>query len=285
MNAPAGTPVVELRGLRREFPGPRTRHGLLPGRRTRVRAVDGVDLSIGKGEILGLVGESGCGKSTLARCVVGLHPPTSGEVLLDGSPVSGRRSVRDRRRIQMVFQDPYSALNPARRIGSMLAELLRVHRLVPEQRVGARCRELLESVGLDAGFLEVYPDALSGGQRQRVNIARALALEPEVVVADEVVSALDVSVQASVLTLLLDLRDRLGLTMLFISHNLAVVRQICDRAAVMHRGRIVEYAEVDELFAAPRSAYTRQLLAAVPTLPHDERALPRQGSAPNRRPS
>jgi peptide/nickel transport system ATP-binding protein len=263
--AGAGTPVLEVRGLGMEFPGtPTGRHF---ARRPRLRAVDGVDLHLDRAEILGLVGESGCGKSTMARCIVGLHQPTDGQVLVDGRPMPRHRTASERRRLQLVFQDPAAALNPARRIGGMLAELLRVHGLATRREVRPRCVELLRSVGLDASFLGAYPHALSGGQQQRVSLARALALEPAAIIADEIISALDVSVQASVLNLLVDLRERLDVAILFISHDLAVVRQICDRVAVMHRGRIVEVARVDAVFSRPRHPHTRRLLAAIPTLP------------------
>ena len=231
-----------------------------------LRAVDGVDLEIVRGEALGLVGESGCGKSTLGRCIVGLLSPTSGEIAYAGEVLPARRERSQRRRIQIVFQDPYSSLNPRMTVRQTLAELLRVHGMVPRAAVNARCRELLDLVGLPARALDSHPRNFSGGQRQRVSIARALALEPELLVADEPVSALDVSVQATVLNLLDDLRSRLGLTMLFIAHNMSVVRQVCDRVAVMYLGRIVETAATEELFSNPRHPYTQGLLKAVPRL-------------------
>jgi peptide/nickel transport system ATP-binding protein len=231
-----------------------------------LRAVDGVDLEIHRGEALGLVGESGCGKTTLGRCIVGLYEPTAGEIRFDGAVLPDRRDRATRRRMQMVFQDPYSSLNPRMTVRQVLGELLRVHKMVPRNRVDDRCRELLELVGLSQQALDAYPRQFSGGQRQRVSIARALALEPEVLVADEPVSALDVSVQATVLNLLDDLRQRLGLTMLFIAHNMAVVRHVCDRVSVMYLGRIVETARTPDLFADPRHPYTRGLLSAVPRL-------------------
>src|SRR6476469_4687740 len=217
-------------------------------RRTRkipaevLRAVDGVDLEIARGEALGLVGESGCGKSTLGRCIVGLYAQTAGEIRYAGEPLPARRARAQRRRMQMVFQDPYSSLNPRMTVRQTLSELLRVHDMTPRSGIDARCRELLNIVGLPARALDSHPRNFSGGQRQRVSIARALALEPELLVADEPVSALDVSVQATVLNLLDDLRRELGLTMLFIAHNMAVVRHVCDRVAVMYLGRIVETA-------------------------------------------
>jgi oligopeptide transport system ATP-binding protein len=241
-------------------------------RRTRgvpaevLSAVDGVDLEIMPGEALGLVGESGCGKSTLGRCIVGLHAPTSGEIRYAGESLGAKRARSERRRIQMVFQDPYSSLNPRMTVRQTLSELLRVHKMVPRSGIDARCRELLDLVGLPARALDSHPRNFSGGQRQRVSIARALALQPELLVADEPVSALDVSVQATVLNLLDELRKDLGLTMLFIAHNMAVVRHVCDRVAVMYLGRIVETAETEELFSNARHPYTQGLLRAVPRL-------------------
>jgi oligopeptide/dipeptide ABC transporter ATP-binding protein len=231
-----------------------------------LRAVDGVDLTIAKGETLGLVGESGCGKSTLGRAIVGLESPASGELRFRGEPLTAERGRARRRRIQMVFQDPYSSLNPRMTVRQTLAELLRAHRMVPKEAINARCVELLELVGLGPRALDAHPRQFSGGQRQRVAIARALALEPELLVADEPVSALDVSVQATVLNLLDELRAKLGLTVLLIAHNMAVVRHVSDRVAVMYLGRIVETAPTDELFTNPRHPYTRGLLTAVPRL-------------------
>jgi oligopeptide/dipeptide ABC transporter ATP-binding protein len=260
-------PLLELRGVAVHY---RLRRGA--GRRLRgaevevLRAVDGVDLSVAKGETLGLVGESGCGKSTLARLITGLEEPTEGEVRYAGEPLGSDRPRAQRRKIQMVFQDPYSSLNPRMTVRQTLAELLRVHEMVPKSGIDARCAELLELVGLPRRALDAHPRQFSGGQRQRVSIARALALEPELLVADEPVSALDVSVQATVLNLLDELRTTLGLTVLLIAHNMAVVRHVCDRVAVMYLGRIVEHASARELFANARHPYTQGLLRAVPRL-------------------
>jgi oligopeptide/dipeptide ABC transporter ATP-binding protein len=234
-----------------------------------LRAVDGVDLDLGRGEALALVGESGSGKSTFALALAGLRPVNAGEIRFDGRTLPTRRSRADQRRIQMVFQDPYSSLNPRLTVGSMLRELLRVHDVVPSGEVVACSKELLALVGLGEDALRAYPRQFSGGQRQRVAIARALALRPDVLVADEPVSALDVSVQATILNLLRDLRGQLGLTLLLISHNLAVVRHLCDRVAVMYLGRIVEVAPTEQLFSDPRHPYTRGLLAAIPRLSDD----------------
>jgi oligopeptide/dipeptide ABC transporter ATP-binding protein len=231
-----------------------------------VQAVAGVDLELARGEVLGLVGESGCGKSTLGRCIVGLYQPTAGTIRFAGETLQADRERAARRRIQMVFQDPYASLNPRMTVRQTLSELLRAHEVVPKESIDARCRELLELVGLPERALDAHPRQFSGGQRQRVSIARALALEPDVLVADEPVSALDVSVQATVLNLLEELRERLGLTVLLIAHNMSVVRHVCDRVAVMYLGRIVETADTDELFANPRHPYTQGLLKAVPRL-------------------
>jgi oligopeptide/dipeptide ABC transporter ATP-binding protein len=259
--------LLEVRGLAMHFKlssgiGARLRRE----KREVLRAVDGVDLELGKSETLGLVGESGCGKSTLARCLVGLYEPTAGEVRYEGRIVGAHRARSDRRRIQMVFQDPYSSLNPRMTVKQVLSELLRAHRMVPKDRIEERCRELVGLVGLGARALDAHPRQFSGGQRQRVSIARALALEPDVLVADEPVSALDVSVQATVLNLLADLRAELGLTVLIVAHNMAVVRHVCDRVAVMYLGRIVETAPTETLFTDARHPYTQGLLRAVPKL-------------------
>jgi oligopeptide transport system ATP-binding protein len=260
-----GEPQLEVRDLSMHFS---LRGGLV--RRLRgqpsavLRAVDGLDLELTRGEALGLVGESGCGKSTLGRCIVGLYTPTGGTIRYEGVELQASRDRAMRRRIQMVFQDPYSSLNPRMTVKQTLSELLRAHDMVPKAQIDARCRELLDLVGLGARSLDAYPRQFSGGQRQRVSIARALALEPELLVADEPVSALDVSVQATVLNLLDELRQKLGLTLLLIAHNMAVVRHVCDRVAVMYLGRIVETAPAGDLYNMPLHPYTEALLSAVP---------------------
>ncbi len=231
-----------------------------------VRAVDGVDLAVRRGETVGLVGESGCGKSTLSRCAAGLYTPTAGTVRYAGEELRGAPRRRQRRLVQMVFQDPYSSLNPRMSVGQTLGEVLRYHQVVPRARVQTRVRELVDLVGLPARAVDQLPRSFSGGQRQRIGIARALALEPKVLIADEPVSALDVSVQANIINLLLDLKETLGLSMLFVSHNMAVVRQISDRIAVMHDGVVVESGATAQVFSQPAHAYTKLLLASVPRL-------------------
>jgi oligopeptide transport system ATP-binding protein len=259
-------PLLEVKGLRMHFP---VTEGIAMRRMVGVvKAVDGVDFTINRGETLGLVGESGCGKTTTGRCILRLERPTSGEIVFDGVDVlkAGRRGLRAlRRRMQVVFQDPYSSLNPRMKISSIIAEPMQVHGIEPvASRRTARVRDLLAACGLDPKFADRYPHEMSGGQRQRVGIARALALNPEFIVCDEAVSALDVSIQAQVVNLLEELRERFRLTYLFIAHDLSVVRHLCQRVAVMYLGRIVELAESDALFDDPLHPYTRALLAAVP---------------------
>ncbi|HHC09532.1 MAG TPA: ABC transporter ATP-binding protein [Actinobacteria bacterium] len=233
----------------------------------RVRAVDGVDLEVGRGEIHGLVGESGCGKTTLGRALLGLVPLTGGRVIVDGVDIGelrGRRLRRARARMQMIFQSPWGSLNPRMRVGTAIAEALRAHRRVSRAEVRPRVEALLAMVGLPAEAADRYPAAFSGGQRQRIAIARALAVEPRFIVADEAVASLDVSVGEQILELLVGLRDRLGLSYLFISHDLGVVERVADRVTVMYLGRVVERAAADELFRAPAHPYTVALLAAAP---------------------
>jgi oligopeptide/dipeptide ABC transporter ATP-binding protein len=263
---PGQEALLSARGVSVHFPAGSQLVARLQHEQRVLRAVDGVDLHIGRGEALALVGESGSGKSTLALALSGLRPVNSGDIRLNGKVLRPRRAHADQRRVQMVFQDPYSSLNPRMTVGGMLRELLRVHHVVPRAEVDAECRRLLTLVGLGEEALGAYPRQFSGGQRQRVAIARALSLRPDVLIADEPVSALDVSVQATILNLLAALRKELGLALLLISHNLAVVRHLCDRVAVMYLGRIVEVAPTEELFRDPQHPYTRALLAAIPRL-------------------
>jgi peptide/nickel transport system ATP-binding protein len=254
--------VLSVRDLRKSY-----RSGTMFGRRSRAtQAVKGVSLSVRRGETVGLVGESGSGKSTVARCIVRLVDADGGRVLLgdiDLRPLSRRQLRPLRKRVQMIFQDPYSSLNPRRTVGRLIAEGPMVHGM-PEREALARCRDLLELVGLGARAADRYPEEFSGGQRQRIGIARALALDPQLLVADEPVSALDVSVQAQVLRLLADIRDRLHLSMLFITHDLRVAAQVCDTIAVMRDGEIVESGPTSRIFRDPQHPYTRELMAAVP---------------------
>lgn len=239
---------------------------------TTVRAVDGVSFSIREGETFGLVGESGCGKSTTGRCILRLIEPTSGQIRFRGEDVlsfSRARLREARREMQIIFQDPYSSLNPRMRAGDIVAEPLVVHAIGSKAERQARVRELFSLVGLDPGHLSRLPHEFSGGQRQRIGIARAIALNPAFVIADEAVSALDVSIQAQVVTLLLELQARLKLTYLFIAHDLRLVESICTRVAVMFQGRIVELGDTAALFTSPTHPYTRALLSAVPSLDPD----------------
>jgi ABC-type glutathione transport system ATPase component len=247
------TPILEARDLRKHY-----------GLRHAVRAVDGVSFAVERGETLGLVGESGCGKSTLARTLLLLEAPTSGEILFDGALLTARDAKRLRRSAQMVFQDPYASLNPRMRVGAALHEAGRVHQRPGSDDREAFVRELLERVHLPASIAERRPRELSGGQRQRVAVARALAVGPEILIADEAVSALDVSIQTQLLNLFLDLRDELGVAIVFIAHQLAVIAEVADRVAIMHQGRIVETGPTASVFHSPEDPYTVSLLAAHP---------------------
>jgi oligopeptide/dipeptide ABC transporter ATP-binding protein len=276
-----GAPLLRVRNLTKEF--------VIRGHRgvsARLRAVDGLDLDLAPGETVGLVGESGCGKSTAGRAILRLIEPTAGTILFAGTDfrsLNGQRLRRFRRHLQYVFQDPYSSLNPRMRVVDLVGEAIRVHRLRPKAEVRGRVAELLEIVGLREVDLDRYPHEFSGGQRQRIGVARALAVEPRLIIADEPVSALDVSIQAQVLNLLIDLRAQFHLTYLFISHNLSVVRHISDRVVVMYLGRIVEEAPTQRLFAAPAHPYTRALLAAEPLPDPTRRAdhVPLKGEVPS----
>lgn len=264
--APAAEPLLRVQGLKVHFP---IKRGVFVDRTVgHVRAVDGVDLAIDRGTTYGLVGESGCGKSTLGRAVLRLTEPTEGRVVFDGTDVASLRGEelrRMRRRMQMVFQDPLGSLDPRQTVESLLSEPLKAHGLGDGKAgIAARIRELLDAVGLPTASLRRYPHEFSGGQRQRIGIARALTLEPDLLIADEPVSALDVSVQAQVVNLLEELQDRLGLTYLVIAHDLAVVRHISDVVGVMYLGSLVEQASADDLYEEPLHPYTRALMSAVP---------------------
>jgi oligopeptide transport system ATP-binding protein len=260
-----GGPLLEVTDLVKHFP---IKSGLLIDREVdQVRAVDGVSFTVNKGETLGLVGESGSGKSTTCRVVLQLLKPTSGSVKFEGREIAGlgRRELRPlRREMQMIFQDPYASLNPRKRIGQIVGDQLKIQKVASGKELRTRVESLLERVGLSPEHYNRFPHEFSGGQRQRIGIARALALEPKLVFCDEPVSALDVSIQAQIVNLLDDLQDEMGLTYVFVAHDIGVVRHISDRIAVMNKGKIVETGPVDQVCEHPRDAYTKKLLAAVP---------------------
>lgn len=281
--ATAAEPLLDIRNLRKYFP---VRGGLLSRAVAQVKAVDDVSFSVRRGEVVGLVGESGSGKTTVGRTVLMLQQPTAGEIIFDGTDISklGPGRMRDyRKRMQIIFQDPYASLNPRMTVGAIIGEALSTHRLATGKALDERVAELLRQVGLRGSHMQRYPHEFSGGQRQRIGIARALAVDPDFIVADEPVSALDVSIQAQVVNLLDDLKSRLGLTMLFIAHDLAVVKHISDRVIVMYLGKIMEVAPARTLYAAPKHPYTEALLASVPIPdPTVRRAhAPLQGDIPS----
>ena len=257
-------PILSVRDLSKRYVIGKS---FWPGSGRALHAVDGVSFDVFAGETLGLVGESGCGKSTLGRCITRLYDISGGELRFEGQDIT-RASPRQlkpfRRKMQMIFQDPSASLNPRRRVGDLIGEPLRVHKIRPRAEVQGRVRELLELVGLSPDYGERYPHEFSGGQRQRIGIARALAMEPQLIVADEPVSALDVSVQAQIVNLFADLRERLALTYIFIAHDLGVVRQVSTRTAVMYLGSIVEIGSTDTIFAKPAHPYTQALISAIP---------------------
>jgi len=282
----ADTPMLELRDAARYFDVSRPLlQRVIAGEGKRLlRAVDGVSLAVTKGRTLSLVGESGCGKSTVARLAVGLYRPSAGQVMFDGRDLAEARAASDqRRRMQMIFQDPYASLNPRWRVRDIIAEPIRAFGLLPDRAAQeARVAELLTQVGLSPLDGHKFPHEFSGGQRQRISIARALSSNPEFLVCDEPTSALDVSVQAQILNLMKELQSRMGLTYLFISHNLAVVRQVSDQIGVMYLGRIAELAPAESLFRRPRHPYTRALMEAIPDLDMTGRArIPVGGEVPS----
>ncbi len=258
-------PLLEVRDLQMHFP---VREGILLRAKKSCRAVDGVNLSIAPGETLGLVGESGCGKSTLGKAIVRLYRPTAGQIIFQGDDLaneSGADLKAHRRQLQMIFQDPVESLNSRHTVGDIIAEPFVIHKMGDAAWRKTRVHELLAKVGLPANADERFPFEFSGGQRQRIGIARAIALEPKLIICDEPVSALDVSIQSQVLNLMLDLQREMNLSYLFIAHNLAVVKHVSDRIAIMYLGRIVELADADAIYQAPKHPYTRALISAIPT--------------------
>jgi len=265
IEAKAREPLIRLEGIKKYFPI--TRGILFQKHVGDVHAVDGVDLEVYPGETLGLVGETGCGKSTLARVVMRLFKPTEGKLYFEGQDISdlkGKELRELRRNLQMIFQDPFASLDPRKTVGTIISEPFRIHKTVPKDKIKGEVQELMELVGLNPEHYNRFPHAFSGGQRQRIGVARALALKPKVIVCDEPVSALDVSIQAQIINLLEDLQEELNLTYLFIAHDLSIVKHVSDRVAVMYLGRIVEMAPGDGLYLNPKHPYTGALLSAVP---------------------
>lgn len=258
--------ILKVENLKKHFP---IKAGFLQRTVGHVKAVDGISFEVKRGETIGIVGESGCGKSTAGRSLIRLYEPTEGKIIFNGKDISTmsepnlRKEVR--RNIQMIFQDPYASLNPRKTLGSILEEPLKTHNLYPPKQRQEKVKEILDKVGLNPKFANRYPHEFSGGQRQRIGIARTLMLEPDLIIADEAVSALDVSIQAQIINLMEDLQDEFGLTYIFISHDLSVVRHISDRVGVMYLGRMMEFAEKEDLYHEPLHPYTQALLSAVPT--------------------
>jgi len=259
-------PLLEIKNLKTHFP---IHAGIIRRQVGAVKAVDDVSLTINEGETVGLVGESGCGKTTLGRTILRLIEPTAGNIVFDGQDITrtnGSHLKSFRRKAQMIFQDPYGSLNPRMTVGNIVGEAIKIHSLLPKKDIPARVAELLKAVGLDPSHATRYPHEFSGGQRQRIGIARALAVEPKFIVCDEPVSALDVSIQAQIINLLQELQEKLGLTYLFIAHDLSVVEHISDRVLVMYLGKVVESSPAKELYANPLHPYTQALISAVPMI-------------------
>ena len=256
--------LIEIKDLKKYFP---IRKGIFSAGKSFVKAIDGVSFGIKKGETLGLVGESGCGKTTVGRCIVKLIQPTEGEILLNGENIislKGNKLKEYRKKVQIIFQDPYSTLNPRITIGSAIKEIIKFHKIAEGSGAEKKVNELLEMVGLRKSFSKRYPHEFSGGQRQRISIARALSVEPELIICDEPVSALDVSIQAQIINLLKDLQKDLQLSYLFISHNLSVVEHISDRVCIMYLGKIIEESDYERIYNNPKHPYTQALISAIP---------------------
>lgn len=267
--------ILEARNIKKFFP---IRKGLLLREVGQVKAVDDVSFQVRRGETIGIVGESGCGKSTLGRTLIRLYEPTAGEIKFQGQDfltVTGEKLRQSRKNMQMIFQDPYASLDPRMTVGQILRQPFEIHNILGARERDQRVKQLLEVVGLKASHVNRYPHEFSGGQRQRISIARAIALDPQLIICDEPVSALDVSIQAQILNLLKDLQDRLGLTYIFISHDLSVIEHVCDRIAVMYLGKIVEFADRDDLFKNPQHPYTQALISAIPRVGEGKKKMKR----------
>jgi len=278
--------ILRVEGLKKYFPISQNLWSFLRGKREFIHAVDGVDFNVKRGETFGLVGESGCGKTTLGRTIIRLYEPTAGRVVFEGKDIfklSSRELQKVRRSMQIVFQDPYASLEPKMTAGQIIEEPLIIHNILDRHHRRQRVIELLEMIGLSERDYDRYPRHFSGGQRQRIALARSLALNPRLIVADEPVSALDVSIRAQILNLMMDLQEELGLTYIMIAHDMSLVRQVCDRVAVMYVGKIVETADTEELYSHPAHPYTRALLSAVPIADPTKKmaALPLQGDFPS----
>lgn len=267
--------ILEAKNIKKYFP---IRKGLLLREVGQVKAVDDVSFTVRRGETIGIVGESGCGKSTLGRTLIRLYEPTDGAIQFQGKDfltVTGEKLRQSRKNMQMIFQDPYASLDPRMTVGQIISQPFEIHNILGGREREQRVKQLLELVGLKAAHINRYPHEFSGGQRQRISIARAIALDPQLIICDEPVSALDVSIQAQILNLLKDLQERLGLTYIFISHDLSVIEHVCDRIAVMYLGKIVEFADRDDLFKNPQHPYTQALIGAIPRVGEGKKKMKR----------